>query len=137
MRKQDKSKKLSTKGTEVLIAFPSRRTIIESCQASPRITRRAMVRLDALSMRGEKQSGKIQDDVIGRKLEEFKSEWALKTQQIDEIIQASKSSANFPLDTVTVSLGFTAKGKLAFLAEAGLQGTITLTYKKAQPTTKG
>jgi hypothetical protein len=37
----------------------------------------------------------------------------------------------FQVDSVEVSLGFSGKGQLVFIAEAGVEASFTLTFKRA------
>ncbi len=70
--------------------------------------------------------------VFELKLEEVKADWAKVTGQIGQMVAATDSQApqGFRLSTVTVAVAFTAKGKLAFIAEAGVQSTVTLTFTR-------
>jgi|SRR5713101_80234 len=72
-------------------------------------------------------------DIIKRPLDEVKAEWEAVFSKIQEL-SASADKVSKPgglrLDSISVALGFTAKGKLAFIAEAGIQATVTVTLKR-------
>jgi hypothetical protein len=71
--------------------------------------------------------------LFGRKIEEVKADWKKVTAQIQEMIQSTESAqpAGFGLESVTISLGFNAKGQLVFIAEAGVEATVSVTFKRA------
>lgn len=68
---------------------------------------------------------------FGRKLEDLQADWTRVSQQIAEWIEVARAGPlrHFDLDQVTVELGFNAKGELVFIAESGVQPTVTLTFK--------
>ena len=51
---------------------------------------------------------------------------------IQEILgnMKTKTPLGFGIDTIDISLGFDAKGKLAFIAEGGVQATVKISFKK-------
>jgi len=67
-----------------------------------------------------------------RKLEDVKADWSKVTSQIAQMIQATENTqpTGFALDSVEVSLGFNAKGQLVFVAEAGIEATVSVTFKR-------
>lgn len=73
---------------------------------------------------------------FGRKLEDLKVEWASAARQIEAMIRAAETSSgtdpstNFSVDEVTVSLGFNARGHLVFVAEAGVEPSVQITFKR-------
>lgn len=75
---------------------------------------------------------KITDRLFGRRIEEVKADWQRVSGQIQQMLQAIASVAaeNFAMDTVEISLGFSAQGKLVFIAEAGVEATVSVTYKR-------
>jgi hypothetical protein len=71
---------------------------------------------------------------IRRKLGEVKEDWVVVMQQVSEIISGTDAHTHaegFRLSEVSVSLGFNAKGKLAFIAEAGVEASVSVTFKRS------
>jgi hypothetical protein len=81
---------------------------------------------------GEFVTHSFKDKVFGRKLEDVKDDWARLSQQVGEMAGSTApiTAAGFQLDSIEVALGFTASGKLAFIAEAGVEATVTLTLSR-------
>ena len=75
-------------------------------------------------------------DELARSLEEVKGDWNIITMQVAEIVSSThsglESEAGFGVDQIEISLGFSAKGKLAFIAEAGVEASIKLTLKRSE-----
>lgn len=73
------------------------------------------------------------DISITRKTDEVKKDFSIILQQLNYIIteadQGSEGSG-FKLDEVTISLGFSAKGKIAFIAEAGVEASIEVKFTR-------
>jgi hypothetical protein len=65
-------------------------------------------------------------------LAEAKKRWAESLQAVQQLIESSvtKAIAGWELDEIEVGLALTAKGKLAFIAEAGIEASIHLTFKR-------
>jgi len=85
---------------------------------------------------GEFQQHNLQDfarGLFGRKLEDIKADWKKVSTQIQEMIQSTEDTqpTGFGLDSVTISLGFNGKGNLVFIAEVGVQATVSVTFKRA------
>jgi hypothetical protein len=69
--------------------------------------------------------------LIPRKKEEVKEDWHRVMGQIQELLQdVSLVPANFQLDEVEFQLGFSAQGKIVFVAEAGVDATVSVTFKR-------
>jgi hypothetical protein len=70
--------------------------------------------------------------LFGRNIEEVKADWKRVSTQIREMIQATEDvkPTGYGLDSVTISLGFNAKGQLVFIAEAGVKATVSVTFKR-------
>jgi hypothetical protein len=54
-------------------------------------------------------------------------------KQVSALVSDSDSKVdniNFQLDEIKVALGFSATGKLAFIAEAGVEASIEVTFKR-------
>lgn len=78
-------------------------------------------------------SGK--SSVLSKKVDEVKNDLSKILGQLNFIVsEAEKSTAEkgFNLEEITVSLGFSASGKLAFIAEAGVEASIEVTFKRRQ-----
>ena len=76
-----------------------------------------------------KQTG----SALVKKAEEIKEDWDVVITQLNFIISETEKNTvknGFEMDEVTISLGFTAKGKIAFIAEAGVEASIEVKFKK-------
>jgi len=72
---------------------------------------------------------------LTRKLSEVKDDWRIMSTHVIEMISATDTNigkAGYSLDEVSVSLGFNAKGKLAFIAEAGVESSVTIVFKRGK-----
>ena len=71
--------------------------------------------------------------LFGRRKEDVAADWAKVTGQIREFISATEEKAptGFSLDTLSVSLGFSAQGRIIFIAEAGVEASVTVTFKRS------
>lgn len=71
---------------------------------------------------------------VTRPLSEIKEEWAVTINQVLSLIAVTDESAaeteGFSLQELSVKLGFSAKGKLAFIAEAGVEASVEVTFKR-------
>ncbi|MGH9893554.1 MAG: Pepco domain-containing protein [bacterium] len=78
----------------------------------------------------------VPGETLKRTLDEVREDWKMVSAQVIDLMSATDSAASpapFQIDEVSVSLGFNAKGKLAFLAEAGVESSITVSFKRRQP----
>lgn len=77
--------------------------------------------------------GTVVDKIFGRTVDDVKDDFDKVSAQLDTILSTafSKVTAGMSIDTVEISLGFTAEGKLAFIAQAGVEASVTVTFKKA------
>lgn len=75
--------------------------------------------------------GAITDWVFRRSLEDVAADWKKVTAQIQRMVEATASAATerFAVDSIEVALGFSAKGELMFIAEAGVEATVTIILK--------
>jgi len=82
---------------------------------------------------GEFVTHSLKDKLFGRRLEDVKADWAKLSRQISAMIAATApvQAAGFHVETVEVSLGFTASGKLAFIAEAGVEASVTISLARS------
>ena len=70
---------------------------------------------------------------LTRKTEEVKNDFILVMNQLNFIVAAAdKDTLNkgFKLNEITISLGFSAKGKIAFIAEAGVEASIEVKFSR-------
>lgn len=74
----------------------------------------------------------VREGLFGRKLEDVKADWQKALGQLSQILAATESETpkGWGLDTINVSLGFNAKGRLIFIAEAGIEATVSLTFSR-------
>ncbi len=72
---------------------------------------------------------------LSKKAQEIKEDWENVMEELSFIIAETEKSTSinhYALDEIKVSLGFSAKGKIAFIAEAGVEASIEVTFKKNQ-----
>ena len=81
---------------------------------------------------GEVELHALSDRLFGRKIEEVKSEWKILSSQLQEMINGFTLNKpnGFSVDEITIELGFSAEGKLAFIAEAGIEASISVSFKR-------
>ena len=78
------------------------------------------------------QSGTVERVI--RSLGDVKKDWQLVIGQVADMIGSSDgpvAERGFRLTEVEVGLGFDARGKLAFIAEAGVEATVTVKFERA------
>jgi hypothetical protein len=77
--------------------------------------------------------GTVMDKIFGRTVDEVKADFDKVSDQLDTILATafSKVTAGMAVDAVEIALGFTAAGKLAFIAEAGVEASVTVKFRKA------
>jgi hypothetical protein len=73
------------------------------------------------------------DKLFGRRVQDVKADFEKVSVQINEILSTAfaQPPSGLHVDSVEVALGFSAKGRLAFIAEAGVEATVTVTFKKS------
>jgi hypothetical protein len=83
---------------------------------------------------GEVELQSFKERLFGRKLEDVQADWARVSSQVSNMVDATAAERpkGFELETVEVSLGFTASGKLAFIAEAGVEASVAVTLKRVE-----
>lgn len=81
--------------------------------------------------------GSVLDNIFGKRVDDVKADFDRIAEQMNEILQGafSKITGDMKMDSVEVSLGFTASGKLAFIAEAGVETSVKVTFKRPSPGT--
>jgi hypothetical protein len=72
--------------------------------------------------------------LFGRKLEDVKADWKKVSAQVKEMMESVVTDVpkGFMFESVEVSLGFSAEGKLVFVAEAGIEASVSLTFKRME-----
>lgn len=92
-------------------------------QGPPSVLPRGGVRQDAVA---DALAG-----VIKRRLDEVKADWTQVLGQVADLLSTTPSTLGpFELDSVEFSLGFNAEGKLLFIANAGVEASVTLALKR-------
>jgi hypothetical protein len=71
--------------------------------------------------------------LFGRKLEDVKKDWKRVSAQVKDMVESVTADVpkGFAFESLEISLGFSAEGKLVFVAEAGVEATVSLTFKRA------
>ena len=70
---------------------------------------------------------------VVRSLADVKEDWRLVVGQVAEIIGTGTDQVaihGYQLSEVEVSLGFDARGRLAFIAEAGVEATVSVKFER-------
>jgi|SRR4051812_33614135 hypothetical protein len=83
---------------------------------------------------GEVQAHSGTVERVVRSLGDVKKDWQVVIGQVAEMIGSSDGQVaqrGFRLSEVEVALGFDARGKLAFIAEAGVEATVTVRFERA------
>jgi hypothetical protein len=72
-------------------------------------------------------------NALTRKASEVKEDWNNMMNQLNDIMANSEKAAGagrYEMDEIAVKLAFTAKGRLAFIAEAGVEASIEVKFKR-------
>jgi hypothetical protein len=83
---------------------------------------------------GEAESHAFLDFLYPRKKEEVQKDWKVVINQTVELVSQNVDSApkGYQMDEIEVSLGFSAKGQLAFIAEAGMEAAVRIVFRRQQ-----
>jgi hypothetical protein len=69
--------------------------------------------------------------LFGRSKEEVREDWERTLGQIHYLLEKISPGAHgFELDEITFELGFSAQGKVAFIAEAGMSSSISARFSR-------
>lgn len=81
---------------------------------------------------GELEVHSFKDRLFGRRAEDVQDDWRRVSGQVSRLVSATEAQQpeGFHLESVEISLGFTASGRLAFIAEAGVEATVTVTWSR-------
>jgi hypothetical protein len=98
--------------------------------------------LDVVLFQGEKrlEPGQVQlhslsdlsGKLFGRRLQDVKADWKKVSAQVKEMMESvvAEVPKGFAFESVEVSLGFSVEGKLVFIAQAGVEASVALTFKR-------
>ncbi|MBX6359892.1 CU044_2847 family protein [Pseudacidobacterium ailaaui] len=77
--------------------------------------------------------GSVMDKVFGRTVQDVKADFDKVSAQLDAILAGAfaKVTSGMKMDEVEISLGFTGEGKLAFIAQAGVEASVKVTFRRA------
>jgi hypothetical protein len=92
------------------------------------ITRVTPLNKDGVRLQSDKNGS-----ALVKKVGEVKKDYEAIVTQINFIMadtDAQVKDSGFSLDEVKISLGFSAKGKIAFIAEAGMEASIEISFKR-------
>lgn len=84
---------------------------------------------------GEVEIHKGVAEKLVRSLADVKEDWRLVVNQVAEIFGTGTdqvANRGYRLSEVEVSLGFDARGRLAFIAEAGVEATISVKFERVE-----
>ena len=81
---------------------------------------------------GEAAPHAFMDYLFPRKKEEVMQDWTVTINQTVELVSQNvdKAPEGYKMDEIEVSLGFSAKGQLAFIAEAGVQAAVRIVFRR-------
>jgi hypothetical protein len=69
--------------------------------------------------------------LFARELTDVKQDFARVSGQVEEILRGIATTAgDFELEEVKLELGFSASGKLVLVAEAGVETTVGITFRR-------
>jgi hypothetical protein len=76
--------------------------------------------------------------LFGRARDAVKADFERVIAQLQFVLDGmSQVTKNYDLDEITFELGFTAQGKVVFIAEASVAATVTATFKRRQAASGG
>lgn len=83
---------------------------------------------------GEATPHAFLDTLYPRRKEEVQQDWKMAINHTVELVSQNVDSApkGYQMDQIEVSLGFSAMGQLAFIAQAGLESSIKVVFKRQQ-----
>ena len=81
---------------------------------------------------GDLEFHSLKDRLFGRNLEDVQTDWRRVSSQIAKLVDATSTvrASGFELETIEVGLAFTASGRLAFIAEAGVEASVSITLTR-------
>jgi hypothetical protein len=70
-------------------------------------------------------------ELFGRRKEDVRDDWEQVLDQIQFLLaRVSAAVGDYDMDEITFQLGFSAEGQVVFVAKAGVQTTISATFRK-------
>lgn len=82
--------------------------------------------------------GEVAGRVFGRAQEGVKADWTKTVNQMRFLLDGLTPSAHgYDVTEVTFELAFTAKGGLAFMAEAGLTSSVSVKFERRSDSDRG
>ena len=90
----------------------------------------AFVRQSATSLiaRVEHEDARLKD-VLTRRRAEVMRDWRTMVAHLDQLVaELEERESEFPVQAVAFQLGFSASGRLGFIAEAGATASVTVTF---------
>jgi hypothetical protein len=74
--------------------------------------------------------GDVLGDLFGRRKEVVKQDWEQVLGQIQFLLdRVTAAVGDYDLEEITFELGFSAEGQIVFVAKAGVQTTISTTFR--------
>jgi hypothetical protein len=69
--------------------------------------------------------------LFGRQVADVKQDFEVRSQQLAQVLEGLRHEVSgFELDEISIELGFSASGHLVFIAEAGINATVSVTYRR-------
>jgi hypothetical protein len=82
--------------------------------------------------------GEVIERLFRKSAEEVKANWLQVVEQMRYFISNAETLAgNYELSEVEFKLGFTAAGTIVFIAQAGVEATISATFKRKEKSADG
>jgi hypothetical protein len=73
--------------------------------------------------------------LFAREIEDVRADFARVSEQLGTLVSALPSSVSgFEVDELSIELGFSASGKLVFIAEAGVEATVSVIFRRRTST---
>jgi hypothetical protein len=73
------------------------------------------------------------EQLLAKSTEEVKASWLQAVEQMRLLIaNAENLAGNYELSEIEFKLGFTAAGTVVFIAQAGIEATISATFKRRE-----
>jgi hypothetical protein len=73
------------------------------------------------------------EQLLAKSTQEVKASWLQAVEQMRLLIAGSENLAgNYELSEIEFKLGFTAAGTVVFIAQAGIEATISATFKRRE-----
>jgi hypothetical protein len=71
--------------------------------------------------------------LFARNLDDVKADFTRVSNQLTALVDALPDAVSgFEVDELSIELGFSASGKLVLIAEAGVEATVSVTFRRRQ-----